>query len=57
MTTLEDNAVEMLMKLIDVLTSILVAFGVLAVDWRVTGINDALDEGSLEVILIDLEHR
>jgi len=47
----------MLMKLIDVLASTFVAFGGLAVDWRMTGIDDALKEGSLNVILIYLEHR
>jgi hypothetical protein len=51
------HAVEMLMKLIDVLASTFVAFGGLAVDWRMTGIDDALKEGSLNVILIYLEHR
>jgi hypothetical protein len=51
------HAIEMLMELIDVLTSILVAFGRLTVDWRMIEINDALDKGYLNVVLIDLEHR
>jgi len=35
------------MELIDVLTSILVAFGRLTVDWGMIEINDALDKGYL----------
>jgi hypothetical protein len=44
------------MELIDVLTAILVAFSRLTIDWRMTGINDALNKGHLSVVLIDLEH-
>ena len=51
------HALEMVMELIDVLTSILVAFSRLTVDWRMTWINDALNKGYLNVVLIDLEHR
>ena len=41
------HAIEMFMELIDVLTSILVAFSRLTTDWRMTGINDALNKGHL----------
>ena len=51
------HAIEMFMELIDVLTSILVAFSRLTTDWRMTGINDALNKDHLNVVLIDLEHR
>ena len=51
------HALEMVMELIDVLTSILVAFSRLTVDWRMTWINDALKKGYLNVVLMDLEHR
>ena len=51
------HAIEMFMELIDVLTSILVDFSRLTTDWRMTGINDALNKGYLNVVLIDLVHR
>jgi hypothetical protein len=51
------HALEMFMELIDVLTSILVAFSRFKIDWRMTGINDALNNGHLSVVLIDIEHR
>jgi len=45
------------MKLIDVVTSIFITFGGVTVDWRMSRIYNTLDEGNLNVILIDLEHR
>ena len=50
------HVIEMFMEIIDILTAILVAFSRLTIDWRMTGINDALNKGHLNVILIDLEH-
>ncbi len=49
-------AEEMLMKLIDVLASIFVAFGWHTVDWM-TGVDDALNKGHLNVLLMYFEHQ
>jgi len=46
----------MLMKLIDVLASIFVAFGWHTVDWM-TGVDDALNKGHLNVLLMYFEHQ
>jgi hypothetical protein len=51
------HAIEMFMELIDVLTSILVAFSRITIDWRMTGINDALNKGHMNIVLINLLHR
>jgi hypothetical protein len=45
------------MKLIDIVTSIFITFGGFTIDRRMSGIDNTLDEGNLNVILIDLEHR
>ena len=45
------------MKLIDIVTSIFITFSGFTIDRWMIRIDDALDEGNLDVILIDLEHR
>ena len=45
------------MKLIDMVTSIFITFGGFTIDRWMIRIDNTLDEGNLNVILIDLEHR
>ena len=51
------NAVKVIMKLIDVVTSIFITFGGVTVDGRMSRIDNTLDESNLNVVLIHLEHR
>ena len=45
------------MKLIDIVTSIFITFGWFTIDRWMSRIDNTLDEGNLNVVLIDLEHR
>jgi hypothetical protein len=48
------HTVEVLMKLIDIVTSIFITFGGFTIDRWMSGIDNTLDEGNLNVVLIDL---
>ena len=51
------HAVEVLMKLVNIVTSIFITFGGLTIDRWMIRVDNTLDEGNLNVVLIDLEHR
>ena len=51
------HAVEVPEEKVAVLAAVFVAFGALAVDGWLVGVDDALNEGNCNIILVDIEAR